>query len=93
MLRKNLKQIHSRTDAFQKVTLSTHIEHLHSNLSCVCVCVCLVPWCKVLQANVSLSWWGTFSLSLLETQQSPADGEQREESAAIEKNYEWRHVH
>lgn len=41
MLRKNLKQIHSRTDAFQKVTLSTHIEHLHSNLSCVCVCVCV----------------------------------------------------
>lgn len=36
----------------------------------------IVPWCNVLQANVSLSLLGKFSLSLLEMQQSPGDCEQ-----------------
>lgn len=38
---------------------------------CVCVCLCAVPWCKPLQANVSLSLLGKFSVSLLVMQQSP----------------------
>lgn len=40
------------------------------------MCVCVIPWCKELQANVSLSLLGKFSVSLLEMQQSPANYEQ-----------------
>lgn len=40
-------------------------------LFCTDVYVCAVPWCKLMQANVSLSLLGKFSVSLLEMQQSP----------------------
>lgn len=44
------------------------------------VCVCVIPWCKELQANVSLSLLGKFSVSVLEMQQSPGHYEQIEQT-------------